>query len=68
MAKVNKDDIGAIVSRIDAQTLVIIALIAEIHAGKDNQKDRLDMISRYTKMYDQYSAKYRKDIIGDDVE
>lgn len=68
MAKVNKDDIGAIASRIDAQTLVIIALIAEIHTGKDNQKDRLDMISRYTKMYDKYAAKYRKDIIGDDVE
>jgi hypothetical protein len=56
--KVNKDDIGAITSRIDAQTVVMIELLAEI-----NGKDVADFRNRYTKRYDKLAAKFRKGMI-----
>ncbi len=54
MGKINRDDIAAITSRIDAQTVVLIELIAEAH-----KMDVRATKSTYTRQYDKLAAKYR---------
>lgn len=59
MSKVNRDDIGAIASRIDAQTIILIELLLELN-GKDVAKYR----GKYTKRYDDLAANFRDGIIS----
>lgn len=54
---IEKDDIGAIASRIDAQTVVMIELLAEL-SGQDTRYFN----SKYTKRYDDLAKKLRKGI------
>jgi hypothetical protein len=55
---VKRDDITAIASRIDAQTVVIIELIAEAH-DMDTKTTR----KKYTKEYDRLAEKYRNGML-----
>ena len=58
MTKVNKDDIAAIVSRMDAAMAVMIELTAEAH-GMDVEIAR----SKYTLKYDRLTKKFRRHMI-----
>jgi hypothetical protein len=58
MTKVTQDDLGAVVSRIDAQTVVMIELLAEL-AGKDPEEYRV----KYAKRYDKFAAKFRRNLV-----
>ena len=60
--KITKDDLGAIVSRMDAQTVILIELLSEL-AGKDKGQIA-DIRSRYTGKYDVLSKRFRKDIVS----
>jgi hypothetical protein len=63
MTKATTDDIGAICSRIDAQTVVMIELFAEAHF------DNPDRISaKYRKRYDKLAAEFRDGIVGEEEE
>ena len=57
--KITKDDIGAIVSRIDAQTIVMVELLAEI-----NGLDVAATSNKYRKKYDKMAAKFREGIVS----
>jgi hypothetical protein len=54
MQKATTDDIGAICSRIDAQTVILIELAAD--------GDKL-MINRFTKRYDLLAENFRNGIV-----
>jgi len=56
MQKATTDDIGAICSRIDAQTVIMIELAADGDAAK---------VRRFTKRYDLLSAKFREGIVDE---
>lgn len=56
---VTKDDIGAIVSRIDAQTVIMIELLAEINGMDVNTTS-----AKYRKKYDRMAAKFRKGAVS----
>jgi hypothetical protein len=57
--KVTKDDIGAVVSRIDAQTVIMIELFAEI-----NGMDVEETSAKYRKRYDKLAAKFRESVVS----
>lgn len=59
MQKATTDDIGAICSRIDAQTIVMIELLSEL-SGQDFKHYN----DKYTKRYDRLAKKIRKEIAG----
>ena len=61
MCKINKDDIAAITSRMDAAMVVMIELTAEAH-----KMDVSDTKSRYTKKYDVLAETFRKKAIVED--
>jgi hypothetical protein len=61
MTKVNKDDIAAITSRMDAAITVLIEVLAEAN-GLDVDKTR----SKYTKRYDAFATKFREKMITED--
>jgi hypothetical protein len=56
---ITKDDVGAIASRIDAQTVVLIEVLAEL-----SNQDVGYYRSKYTKRYDKLAAKIRKKIVS----
>jgi hypothetical protein len=58
MTKPTQDDIAAIASRIDAQTIVLIEVMADI-AGKDPEEYRI----KYSKRYDKMAAKFRHKLV-----
>ena len=60
MSKVTKDDIGAIASRIDAQTAILIELLVELKVGHDKS----NLSKKYQKKYDRMAAKLRAEIIS----
>ena len=54
MQKATTDDIGAICSRIDAQTVIMI----ELACGGDANKS-----AKYRKQYDKLAEKFRKGLV-----
>lgn len=60
MSKVNKDDIGAVCSRIDAQTRIMIEVLVDCFFSDEVE----DKIFYYTWRYDKLTKRFRKKIIG----
>lgn len=63
MTKATTDDIGALCSRIDAQTVIMIELLAEIN-GRDVEYTS----AKYRSRYDKLAAKFREGIVGEEEE
>lgn len=59
---IDKDDVGAIASRIDAQTVVLIELISELANREYSQMGYLS--DKYTRRYDELASKYREEIVS----
>lgn len=59
MQKATTDDIGAICSRIDAQTAIMIELFAEAYFSNP---DRVS--AKYRKKYDKLTAEFRKGLVS----
>ena len=55
--------IAAMLSRMDAQTVVMIELLAELNGPDKAYKDAAYYSDKYTKRYDTLSAKFRKGIV-----
>ena len=56
MTKATTDDIGALCSRIDAQTVIMIELAADGDSA---------FSAKYRKRYDRLAEKFRKEIIDE---
>jgi hypothetical protein len=61
--KATPDDIGAICSRIDAQTVVMIELLADLYSI-----DPKHTSAKYRKRYDKLAERFRDDIVGEEEE
>ena len=59
MQKATTDDIGAIAARLDAQTIVLVELFAELE-GADVEK----FSKKYSKRYDALTAKFRDGLVS----
>jgi hypothetical protein len=66
MQKATTDDIGAICSRIDAQTVIMIEMLAAINGSilHPSRGCAVMSVGEYTKRYDNLAEKYRKEMVG----
>jgi uridylate kinase len=58
MQKATTDDIGAICSRIDAQTVIMIEMLSEVYFSNP---DRVS--AKYRTKYDKLAEKFRKGLV-----
>lgn len=63
MQKSTTDDIGAICSRIDAQTVIMIELLTAIN-NKQVISNIISSPGVYTKRYDELAKKFREEMVG----
>jgi len=64
MQKATTDDIAAICSRIDAQTVIMIEMLATINNNGRNGNVHVHLSSPvYCERYDKLAEKFRKDMV-----
>jgi hypothetical protein len=65
MQKATTNDIGAICSRIDAQTVIMIEMLATINGSilHPSRGCSIMSVGEYTKRYDELAKKYRKGMV-----
>jgi len=65
MQNATTDDIGSICSRIGAQTVIMIEMLASINNNNLHSSGGVIMsVNEYCKKYDDLAKEYRKKIVG----